>query len=217
MAAQADFNIRDLIRDVARANDTTDAATIAEKVAPLVPESALRDVLAQALRGFVRDVLHENRPRGEIGRAGTRPTPQARPVPFVQFAQPVPSPAPAALSHVPSPASTPRRLAPDSQSPAAQPVHRLQTVGGRKGSEIREAWQRVLEAPYATEHGHKKLGDFTYEDCQFVASQLDKQAGQLASRARGIRSLGGLLMDHDASTIRDLPAEVKMQALGAKS
>jgi hypothetical protein len=211
-----EFNVRDLIREVAADVDGFDASVIAGKVAPLVPESVLREVLALALRPLVREVLQENRPRGQIGQVGSRPVPvpvlQARPVTAAQLVQPAPSPSPAVFSRVPGPVpALPAAL------PAPTPVHRVQTVGGRKGSEIRDAWQRVLEAPYATEHGRKKLGDFTYEDCLFQSNLLAKQLDDLGERRRGWNGLGALLLDHDARTIRDLPAEVKMQALGAKA
>lgn len=89
--------------------------------------------------------------------------------------------------------------------------------GSRKGSEIRDAWQKVLEAPYSTASGHKRLGDCGYDDLQYMAKQLDVLAERNARRARGFREMAALLTDHSAPTVRNLPAEVLVQALGASS
>lgn len=113
---------------------------------------------------------------------------------------------------------------PPPPAPSAPPAAKAVPVGGpspqysgnRKGAEIRDAWQKVLEAPYGTASGQKRLGDCTYDDLQFMATGLDKQAADYAARARGFRELAALLTDHEAPILRELPAEVLMNALGAK-
>lgn len=87
--------------------------------------------------------------------------------------------------------------------------------GSAKVAAIRDGWQQHLRARYATAEGHKFLGECTYEDLQFIAGRLDRQAEAYASKARGLRSLARALTEHEAATVRDLPAETLMVSLGA--
>lgn len=114
---------------------------------------------------------------------------------------PLPTPAPASQQRV--------RHFPPSERRAA-------TVGGRKGAEIRDAWQKVLDTVYTTADGPKKLGDFTYADCHYLARVLDKQAEDKQARARLFRAIAAQFNGHATMRIRDLPAEVKMQLLGGR-
>ena len=87
--------------------------------------------------------------------------------------------------------------------------------GSAKVGAIRDGWQDHLRARYSTDGGNWKfLGECTYEDLQFIAARLDKQAEAHASKARGMRSLAAALTDHDAATVRDLPSAFLMTALG---
>ena len=115
-------------------------------------------------------------------------------------------------TRAPQPQTGPRRVL-GSGAPSPSPT----LSGSRKGSEIRDAWQRVLEAPYSIAPGRqKRLGDCGYDDLQYVAEQLDVLAERNRRRAAGFRELAALLTDHDRSIVRDLPADVLIQALGAK-
>ncbi len=93
-------------------------------------------------------------------------------------------------------------------------VQHPQLTSTRKGDEIRNAWQRTLDAPYAAEHETKRLGDCDYEDLYFIAYKLDKLAEDNQRRARGFREIAHLLTEHNAETVRKLPATVLMNALG---
>jgi hypothetical protein len=61
----------------------------------------------------------------------------------------------------------------------------------------------------------KFLGECTYEDLQFIAGRLDRQAEMHRSKAAGMRSLAAAMTEHDVATVRDLPAELLMNSLGA--
>lgn len=99
--------------------------------------------------------------------------------------------------------------------PSPSPAINTPSKGSTKVSGIRDGWQEHLRARYATDGGTWKfLGECTYEDLQFIAARLDKQAEAHASKARGMRSLAAALTDHDAATVRDLPSAFLMTALG---
>jgi hypothetical protein len=99
---------------------------------------------------------------------------------------------------------------------STQPAISTPTRGSMKVTAIRDGWQDHLRARYSVERGEWKfLGECTYEDLQFIAARLDRQAEMHASKARGMRSLAAALTDHDAETVRDLPPAFLMTALGA--
>jgi hypothetical protein len=105
-----------------------------------------------------------------------------------------------------------------SAAPAAHSAGGRQPArgAGRRGDEIRDAWQRVLEAFYATPDGRKQLKDFTRADCEFQGAQLDAQVERLQERRRSWNTIAMLLTEHNADTVADLPAEVKLQAFGGQ-
>ncbi len=100
-------------------------------------------------------------------------------------------------------------------SPQQQPAISAPRGGSMKVTAIRDGWQEHLHARYSVSEGYKFLGECTYEDLQFIAGRLDRQAEMHASKARGMRSLAALLTEHDAKTVRDLPAATLMLTLGA--
>lgn len=192
----ADFNLRAIIREVVDSSPYANPGQIAATVAERIPKNKAREALDQSLRFFVRQVMSEERPHGPIAgpsRVGVRPAGSS------SAASPLPG-----LSETPS--AAPQTA---SGSPAT-------FTGSRKGSEIRDAWQSVLESKYSTGDGWKSLGDCTYDDLQGMAAFLDKQADQKQARARGWRELAALMTDHEVQILRDLPAEVLMNALGGK-
>lgn len=195
-SAGPDFNLRAIIREVVDSSPYANPGQIAATVAERIPKNKVRDALDQSLRFFVRQVMSEERPHGPIAgpsRVGVRPAGSS-----------------STASPLPGLAET---LSSASQAAGGAPA---KFTGGRKGSEIRDAWQSVLEAKYSTGDGWKSLGDCTYDDLQGMAVFLDTQAQQKQARARGWRELAALMTDHDVQILRDLPAEVLMNALGGK-
>jgi len=188
-----DFNLRDVIRSIIATNSKVwPIDEVVVEVVDIIDGDDLREALRQALPCLIREILAEHRPQGRIGLPARNVTGRHE----------IRQPAARHRDYLESPFNRP---------PATQ------TNGSRKGSEIRNAWQRVLDAPYAVAGGdHKRLGDCTYEDLYWMAGQLDIQSSDLQSRARGFRELAMLINDHDVTTIRELPAEVLMNALGGK-
>jgi len=84
-----------------------------------------------------------------------------------------------------------------------------------KGRAIRDGWQRQLDARvHVGDSAWKFLGDCTYDDLQALSAEREKHAQKNAAWARHYRFLASLLTEHDAATVRDLPAEVLMPTLG---
>lgn len=167
----SDFNLRALVRTVARTSTIRNPDDLAEEIARRIPAEHWPDALKIALKPMVREVISEDRPHGTFTTGHGRP----------------------------------------SQSPAISTPSR----GSVKVAAIRDGWQESLRARYATAEGHKFLGECTYEDLQFIAGRLDHQAEAYASKARGLRSLARALTEHEAATVRDLPAQLLMVSLGA--
>lgn len=238
--ADTDFSLRALVREIAEQNPLLGPGLLARKVAERIPEEHLRDAVGQTMGLYVRQVMHEARPT-PTGKSVTRPsTPAPVPASFLPPA-PRPTPAPAAPPSVRPAASPPSNPAPAaprpvavqapptkpatpaaSSAPAPQasapavPATRPRVISSRKGSEIRDGWQKHLEAEYPVPSGYKKFGDCTYEDLYFLAAERDKQAENLKQHGRYFRGLAGLLVDHDVKTLRELPVEVQMQAVGSR-
>ena len=166
-----EFNLRALVRDVARHSTIRNPDDLAEEVARRIPAEFWPDALKMALKPLVREVISEARPHGTFKTGYARPSQSAA-------------------------ITTPSR-------------------GSVKVAAIRDGWQESLRARYATADGHKFLGECTYDDLMYIAGELDRQAEARASKARGLRSLAYALTEHDAATVRDLPAETLMVALGA--
>lgn len=81
---------------------------------------------------------------------------------------------------------------------------------------IRDGWQRKLRARYHVGEGaYEFLGECTAENLIFIASDLDEQAARKQTRARGFRRLAEALGEHGADRVKDLPAELLMNSLGA--
>ena len=99
--------------------------------------------------------------------------------------------------------------------PQAGGAIRSPSSGSAKVAAIRDGWQDRLRARYSVDGEWKFLGECTYEDLQAISRSLDLQAERYRSKAAGLRSLAALLTEHDAPTVRDLPAEKLMVALGA--
>lgn len=87
--------------------------------------------------------------------------------------------------------------------------------GSWKVQAIREEWQRALRNRIHVGPGdYKFLGDCTYDDLLFAASERMAIADKNAAIARSYNALAALLTEHDAKTVRDLPAEVLAPAIG---
>lgn len=200
-SAGGSFNLRALIREAMATAPYANPGQLAAEVAERIPENKVREALDQALRFFVRQVMSEERPHGPIAQPSRVPASVTRPS--------------GGSGAVPLPTFTPPQ--PDN-TPVPQNVGGPQAkyTGSRKGAEIRDGWQKVLDAKYSTPDGWKSLGDCTYDDLQGMAAYLDKQADQKKARARGWRELAALMTEHEAQILRDLPAEVLMNALGGK-
>ncbi|WP_141576187.1 hypothetical protein [Actinomadura sp. WMMA1423] len=225
-AEQSEFSLRALVREVAEQWPLMPPGLLAKKVAERIPEEHLRESVGQTMGLFVRQVMHEARPSAAGKSMGHLSQPAPRPAPAPVAAPPpapVPSTSPAAAPRPSSPAGAPApALASGQGSPAAQPsptptlaAAKPRVVSSRKGAEIRDGWQRHLDAEYPVQAGYKKLGDCTYEDLYFLAAERDKQAESLKAHGRYFRGLAGLLVDHDVKTLRELPVEVQMQAVGS--
>lgn len=196
------FNLRDVIRSIIASNSKIwpiDEVVI--EVVDTLDGDDLREALRQALPCLVREILAEHRPQGRIGLP-THNVTGRREV------------RPPAAHH---PVGRSRSITGSSRGSFDNVTSTTPMNGSRKGNEIRDAWQRVLDARYAVAGGdHKRLGDCTYNDLFFMANQLDVQSADLQSRARGFRELAMLINDYDVSTLRELPAEVLMNTLGGK-
>lgn len=109
--------------------------------------------------------------------------------------------------------------APNFQPPAMdEPRTQTASAGGWKVRAIREGWQKQLRSRvHVGDRVWKTLGDCGYDDLQAAAAEREQNAARNAAWARYYRRLAGLLTEHDAATVRDLPAEVLMPALGAVS
>lgn len=92
----------------------------------------------------------------------------------------------------------------------------VQSSRSSKVSAIRDGWQRQLRARYAVGDGAWEfLGECTREHLTFIATELDKQASQKEAKARGMRGLAAALEEHEVERVKDLPAELLMNSLGA--
>jgi hypothetical protein len=194
-SAGTDFNLRAIIREAMGTAPYANPGQIAAVVSKRIPKDKVQEALDQSLRFFVRQVMSEERPHGPI--SGPSRVGAGSPGSAVGATQPSGGTETSAADPKPN----------GSQS---------KFTGSRKGSEIRDAWQAVLESKYSTGDGWKSLGDCTYDDLQGMASFLDKQADQKQARARGWRELAALMTDYDVQILRDLPAEVLMKTLGGK-
>lgn len=102
--------------------------------------------------------------------------------------------------------------------------HSSDSAGGHTGSvagrstkvrAIRDGWQRQLDSRvHVGESKWKFLGDCTYENLQTIAAERDWHVTRNQAWARYYRDLASLLTEHDVATVRDLPAQVLMPALG---
>jgi hypothetical protein len=168
----SDFNLRSVVRQVARNSTLRDPRQLADEVLRRIPQEELLNVLRDALLPLVREVVSADRPHGV---------------------------------HTTGPGRSQKHSA------IGQP-----SAGSWKVGAIRDGWQEHLRARYSTEGGvYKFLGECTYEDLQFIAGRLDHQAETYRSKAAGMRVLASMLTDHEVATVRDLPAERLMVALGA--
>lgn len=85
-----------------------------------------------------------------------------------------------------------------------------------KVSAIRDGWQKHLRSRWHVGEGeYQFLGDCTHEDLTFISSDLDKQAEQNQAKARGMRALASALTEHNVKCVKQLPAELLMNSLGA--
>jgi len=81
---------------------------------------------------------------------------------------------------------------------------------------IRDGWQRQLDARvHVGDSEWKFLGDCTHDNLNALAAEREANADKNRAWARHYRGLAALLTEHGAETVRDLPAEVLMPALGA--
>lgn len=100
----------------------------------------------------------------------------------------------------------PARLTPiRSQRPLAPPPRPQQSP---KVAAIREAWRKALRQRIATGQGHKFLADCTVVDLEYAADQREQHAKRTQARADQLRTLAGLMRDHDAKTLAEVPATV---------
>lgn len=108
--------------------------------------------------------------------------------------------------------------APNFQTPASHgtPGAQGDRAGGRPwGARYRDHWQRALRGPVNVgDKQWKQLGDCGYADLEFLAAERVKNAERNAAAARYYNGLRALLTEHDVATVRDLPAEVLIDALG---
>ncbi len=196
----AEFNVRELIRASMRGGMTS-AAQIARAIAPLVPEDYIQAVLEQALTSLAHQVLtesHSSRPLTTI----PAPTPHRPAAPSFQTQPPG--------------FSTGRPAAPHRPTGHTRPVGR----SVRRGEEIRDGWQRVLNAVYQGADGKRKqLRHFTVDDCEWTARQYATRAESNAARAREFRELARKLREIQDSrpgveTLDDMTAEEKQSVFG---
>jgi hypothetical protein len=81
---------------------------------------------------------------------------------------------------------------------------------------IRDGWQRALDnRVHVGDSQWKLLGDCTYTDRYALAAEREKHAAKNQAWAHHYHSLAGLLTEYDVETVRDLPAQVLMPAIGA--
>lgn len=94
------------------------------------------------------------------------------------------------------------------------PISR-RTNRSAKVTAIRDGWQRRLrDRVHVGETEWKMLGDCTYADLVFVASERQKMADRNQARAREYRAMADAVADAGVETFRDLPAEQQMTILG---
>lgn len=156
------------------------------------------------LRALVRDVL----------RASEQPNPDwlveavlAR-VPEGEMAEALRQALPSIIREAAARERSANPIAPSSSMPTKAP-------GSWKVQAIREEWQRALRNRIHVGPGdYKFLGDCTYDDLLFAAAERTAIADKNAAIARSYNALAALLTEHDAKTVRDLPAEVLAPAIG---
>lgn len=113
---------------------------------------------------------------------------------------------------------------PNFQTPASQTALGSQNdvAGGAPsaarrswGARYRDAWQRSLTSRvHVGDSQWKQLGDCTYADLEAIAAERNRNAEKNAAAARYYNGLRALLTEHAVDTVRDLPTEVLMDALG---
>lgn len=175
MATTTAFSLRQLIREVAETSVLADPGALAEEVARLVPDEHIQTAFAEMLRGYVRQVLSEDRTFPFLPQPRTTPEDKSRPR-------------------------------------AGRPANRSRKVAG-----IREAWAKVLServhvGPAPTDW--KLFGDCTVDDLDFMAGEREQIAEANHVKAEQYRKVRKLLVEHGASTVRDLPSRVLDDAFG---
>lgn len=77
------------------------------------------------------------------------------------------------------------------------------------------AWAHRLTDTYTGAHGRKRLGDFTFDDLQFLADKCRDLAEKNAASAAQWDRLAEAVKDAGVEHVRDLPPEDLSELLGA--
>lgn len=90
------------------------------------------------------------------------------------------------------------------------------TAGPSKATRAREWWQRSMRDRIHVngDAGWKMLADCTRDDLLYAAAERREQADRNRAKAQQYEALASLLDANSAATVRDLPADVLMRALG---
>jgi hypothetical protein len=182
----ADFNIRQLIREVLRSSTMADPSAVADEVMRRIPKNMIRAALAQVLRDVVRQVMGEER---QANRGGSSVTAE------------------------PQPTQPALRIADGGDEPPAKPVpnRSWKRVGISDGWQ-----KRLMDRVHVGQSAQdwKLLKFCTYEDLLFAANERRGIADSNNAAARQYDAWARLLTEHDVATFGDLPAEAQMSALG---
>ncbi|MER5843247.1 hypothetical protein ABT099_23705 [Streptomyces prasinus] len=204
------FNLRHLIREVLDNSTLTDPHAIASEVGRRIDDSDLRLALAQCLAHVVREEIRSSR-NGGLPILPSLPAalrPEAPRLTLHTRPEVMTDTQPKTMQEQPS--GAPR---PVIKATPARPAGRSAKVAA-----IRESGPRWLHDRLNTgadPREWKRIGDCTFTDLMFAATQRRDQAARTSAAAERLERLAELLRSHGVDRVRDLPESILTKVGGA--
>lgn len=196
-----DFNLRHVVREVLAASTMNDPHALAGEVLRRIPRGDYKAALQQCLANMVREEIRSHRNGGFL----SAPPQQSAPPRLTLHAG---SDAPEVMSE--HPGSGP--MASVGRAPARKPVRSAKVAAIRASG---PKWLADRLYTSADPREWKRVGDCSFTDLMFAATQRRDQAARTSAAAERLESLAELVRAHGVERVRDLPASVLAEVGGA--
>lgn len=196
----SDFNLRHLCREVLDTTTMNDPHRIAPEVLCRIGDKDLKAALGECLPLLVREMIRSSRNGGFLSAPPQQPTP-----PRLTLHK---DPEAEVMSE--HPGSGP--MASVGRAPARKPGRSAKVAAIRAAG---PKWLADRLYTSADPREWKRVGDCSFTDLMFAATQRRDQAARTSAAAERLESLAELVRTHGVDRVRDLPASVLAEVGGA--